>query len=86
MRKLILNANSRISKSLISGQFAIIARTVCVWKNKKFTFTEEIICEINFFRDNVIFTKFLSKKCGSKFPQFLHCDASLQDDRVLTNL
>ena len=27
----------------------------------------------NFYRKNVTFTKFLSKKSESKFPQFLHC-------------
>ena len=42
-----------------------------LWKNGKFTVTLEKFRQINsstFFSKNVTFTKFLSKKCDSKFP------------------
>ena len=66
-------------KNLVRENFSFFHNCVLhitVWKNEKFTLTEEKFREINsckFFNKNVAFTKFLSKKCESKFPQFPQC-------------
>ena len=49
-----------------------------MWKNEKFSLTENYFREINSlvisFSKDVTFTKFLPKKLEREFPQFPHCE------------
>ena len=65
--------------------------SITVWKNE-FTVTQKKFRQIkssNFFSKNVTFTKFLSKKCDSKFPQFPHCEhfrQKIRESNISTKL
>ena len=54
-------------------------------KIKKFSLAKKISSN-QLFSKNVIFTKFLSKKCNSKFPQFPHLAQSLSSHIFGKNL